>query len=122
MEQNQDQQNYRDDVESIDEFTGLLSRDKESEALRKDLGNVVSQAEALRILQETSGWGILTRFIDAQVSWMTDSLKVERDIEKIRRLQAEVLAFESLQRIIEKSFYDAEEAKKKLLDIVSGSA
>lgn len=45
---------------------------------------------------------------------LTKSLIVETDFEKIKRIQADILAFNSIFSLIEKSMIDATEAKKQL--------
>lgn len=106
---------------TVDEFTGILPQDNDI-SCRKDFALLLSQSEAFQQLVQTKGWKILKEFIDGQVFWMTQSLKVETDINKIMRLQSEIIAFESLEKIIETSFVNAEQAKKQLLDLVTGSA
>lgn len=107
--------------QETDEFTGHLTPEAEKVEAIVNLESVVAQASVLREMQATEGWQMLSRFLKTEVSWMTDLLKVEQDYKKIKRLQAEILALETLPKIIEKSFEDAEEASKKLKELVEGT-
>lgn len=97
-----------------EEFTGIIPQDNDN-SCRQDLVAVLNQNEAFEQLRNTKGWKLLEKFIHDQVDSMTQLLKVETDFDKIRRLQAEILAFESLEKIMETSFVNAEEAKKLLM-------
>lgn len=101
-----------------DQDTGLLLEDKQIEQTVRDAEKVLEQRNAFVELKSTRGWAILEQFVQNLVRQLTNDLKLERDFEKIKRLQSEIIAFETLFNIIEVSFEDAKEAEKKLNEIV----
>lgn len=109
--QNQDD---NEDSRIFDEFVGDQIPESKEECDRELLQVVVDQSKELEAMRSSKGWQILSQFINSQVDWMTRQLKVETDMEKVRRLQSEILAFESLENILTKSFTDAEEARRLL--------
>ena len=119
----EDQNRESDDLAKAesDEFTGLLPSKVEETSYRRDVTTLISQSEAFAALIASKGWKVLEGFVEGQIKWLTQHLKCETDINKIIRLQAEILAFESLFKVIEISFVNCEQAKKHLLDIVSGN-
>lgn len=102
----------------FDPETGLLVEDKQIEQTVRDFEKVLEQRNAFVELKSTRGWAILEKFVQNTVQLMTNDLKIEKDFEKIKRLQSEIIAFETLFNIIEVSFEDAKEAEKKLNEIV----
>lgn len=106
----------------VDDFTGLSTDSVEESAYRKDVVALINQSEAFQQMTSTRGWKLLEKFIATQVQWMTELLKTELDFSRIRRLQAEIIAFESLTKIIDTSFVNADQARKQLMDVVSGEA
>lgn len=104
--------------EEIDDITGVVTSDQQEIEDRAQIVKVISQAEAFKGLVKTEGWKILSEFIEGQVKYMTGLLKVEKDFDKIIRIQSELMAFESLPLIIEKSFLDYEEAIKTIKNFI----
>lgn len=119
---NQDDEITQDKAqhELSDEFTGLLPPTVEEEGYKRDVVALFAQNDAFQQMTNTKGWHLLEKFIEQQIDWMLQLLRVEIDHDKIKRIQAEILAFESLFKIIEVSFVNSEQAKKHLLDMVSG--
>lgn len=110
MEEIQEQTQKND----FDDITGALKEDIEHEAVVNGLNQVITQANNFKIMQNTAGWAQIESFIKKQTEEMLISLKLEENFEKIRRLQALIIAFESVLNIIELSCLEAEKAKIEL--------
>lgn len=111
MEEIQDQKPKNNE---FDDITGVLKEDVEHEAVINSLNQVMTQANNFKIMQNTPGWSQIETFIKKQTEEMLISLKLEENFEKIRRLQALIIAFESVLNIIELSCLEAEKAKIEL--------
>lgn len=107
------------ELSDLDEFTGLETHDFQEKTLRVDLQKVISQAQSFHEMTQTKGWRLLREFLENQVKTLTEQLKVEVEYEKIRRIQSEILAFESIFKIVDKSFEDSLEAQKQLLEMTA---
>ena len=100
----------------FDPYTG------EPEETKEDIASVVkiiTQGEALAELTNTKGWPILIEFFESQVKYLTDRLKLEQDMVKIRYIQAEIKALESVPLMIEKVFVDTEEARRMVREFLT---
>lgn len=101
-------------VEEFDLDTGVANDNLEKEKLEEKAKQVIYQASMFLQMKETEGWRILQAFIKNTIEGYTKSLILEQDFEKIKRLQSEILAMESVFRIVDESILDAEEAKRSL--------
>lgn len=98
----------------FDNITGLPTEEKENEDIILDLNKVISQSDNFKILKNTPGWLQIESFIKNQSEDLILQLKLSDDFNKIRKLQALIIAFESVLNIIELSCADAEKAKIEL--------
>lgn len=105
----------------IDQETGVLTDDAQFQQTISDLERVIAQQQAFEHLKSTPGWKIYEKFVTNQVENLTNMLKVEENFDKIRRIQSELIAFESLFKIIEQSFIDADAARKQLDNLIGPS-
>lgn len=101
-----------------DEVTGQVLPENALKNLGNDLNAIIEQARLLNEMTNTKGWSLVKKFIDSQIESLINLLKVEKDYNKIVRIQSELLAFETLPMLLEKSFYDAEEANQRLIDLL----
>lgn len=99
---------------NFDEDTGFIKDEFEEQRLKSYLEDVVTQAEAFLEMKKTKGWMQVEEFVKKMTEQLTKSLITECEFEKIRRIQSEILAFDSLLSIVEKSILDSHEAKKQL--------
>lgn len=99
---------------NFDEDTGFIKDEVEEQRLKSYLEDVVTQAEAFLEMKKTKGWMQVEEFVKKMTEQLTKSLITECEFEKIRRIQSEILAFDSLLSIVEKSILDSHEAKKQL--------
>lgn len=114
------QEQFKEEVPEMltDDTTGQVLPEDALKSLGNDLNAVLEQARLLQEMTSTKGWGLVKKFIDSQIENLINLLKIEKDYNKIIRIQAELLAFESLPMLFEKSFYDAEEASQRLIDLL----
>lgn len=108
MEDNQEQQTQ------IDEITGLPTVDQQFDDTVNKLNTVLQQCENFKLLKCTKGWAQVEDFIQGQTKELTTQLKFEENFDKIKRLQALIVAFESILNIIELSFLESEKARIEL--------
>lgn len=101
-----------------DEVTGQVLPENALKNRVNDLNAIIEQARLLNEMTNTKGWSLVKKFIDSQIESLINLLKVEKDYNKIVRIQSELLAFETLPMLLEKSFYDAEEANQRLIDLL----
>lgn len=99
---------------NFDEDTGFIKEEVEEQRLKSYLEDVVTKAEAFLEMKKTKGWMQVEEFVKKMTEQLTKSLITECEFEKIRRIQSEILAFDSLLSIVEKSILDSHEAKKQL--------
>lgn len=99
---------------NFDEDTGFIKDEVKEQRLKSYLEDVVTQAEAFLEMKKTKGWMQVEEFVKKMTEQLTKSLITECEFEKIRRIQSEILAFDSLLSIVEKSILDSHEAKKQL--------
>jgi hypothetical protein len=104
----------QDPISNYDEDTGLLKEEVEYDRLVADAEAVISQHNAFQEMKRTRGWIILEEFIHTTIKNLTNQLILERDFEKIRRIQSEIIAFDSLEAIMDKNMKDSEQAKEEL--------
>ena len=103
-------------IENSDPYTGEPSYkdDRDITAIVK----VITQGEAFDELRRTKAWPYLIEFFESEIKGLTDCLKVEQDINKIRVVQAEIRVLESLPLLVEKVFVDMEEAKRMVREFL----
>lgn len=101
-------------VFEFDDDTGVLSEDKELQNTISNLEKVLYQANAFQQMTDTEGWCILKKFVDGVIADHTTQLIIEKDFERIKRYQSEIIAFQSIFNIVEESFIDAKKAKEQL--------
>jgi hypothetical protein len=103
-----------DPASYYDEDTGQLKEEIEYERTVAALDTVISQANAFSEMKRTRGWQLYSQFVQKTIQDLTKQLILERDFEKIRRIQSEIIAFDSLEALIDNSMMDAEKAKEDL--------
>lgn len=111
---------FSEDLPEIqtDEVTGQVLPENALKNLGNDLNAIIEQARLFNEMTNTKGWELVKKFIDSQIESLINLLKIEKDYNKIVRIQSELLAFETLPMLLEKSFYDAEEANQRLIDLL----
>lgn len=102
----------------FDEETGLETQESEISSAINSFQTVINQAENFKLLQASAGWKQIESFIKGHVENLILSLKLEENFDKIKRLQSQIVAFESVLNIIELSFSDAEKAKIELQKLI----
>lgn len=107
------EENLQPDSE-FDEITGELKPEAEFNKTVERLDAVISQSNAFQEMKRTKGWAILMEFVNKTIASRTETLILEVDFEKIRRIQSEIIAFSSLEALIDNSFREAEVAREHL--------
>jgi len=103
-----------ENIEQFDEDTGIVTEEYKIDQAISSFNKVITQANHFLSLKEHEGWKQIERFIANEVEDMLHKLRFEPDLERIRRLQSQIVAFESVLNIIDLSLSDAEKAKEEL--------
>jgi len=108
--------------EEFDNTTGFPIQEFQDQVDVNQATEKIIEASTLKEMQATKGWKILEQYLLEQSKYFTNQLKLEEDFNKIKKLQALVIAFEFLPLVFEKVFMDAEKASEIITQFTEGQA
>ena len=98
------------------EITGFPTQEDKDQNDNAYHQEMLRRESSIKQTTDTPGWKIILDFLDQEIiSWL-NQLKIEQDIDKIRRIQAMVSTLEFLPRLIDLVSLEAEKAREFLIN------
>jgi hypothetical protein len=87
--------------------------DGRDEYEEKELGRIVEEGQALDALKRTPGWEVLEELLKTTCSDLKEKLAYEQDIEKFRRLQEAVKAYQNVLTFVDYKIAEGKALEEK---------
>lgn len=98
-----------------EEITGFPTQEEKDKNDNDYHQEMLRRESFIKQTVESQGWKIILDFLNQEIfSWL-NQLKIEQDINKIRRIQAMVSTLEFLPRLIDLVSLEAEKAREFLI-------